>query len=140
MDSNGILKMQITIFKRFVTFNQDGRPTSFPRDDLNFDISKDAVEITEELYAAHFNNTKPECQLTQDAKTKQPRLMTEDEIKQRADAQEKYYLATLTPSELKARELQQVDPKGWALAQREQAAAKSVEMYNAQQLLDKVKK
>ena len=58
--------------------------------------------------------------------------MTEGEIEQRADAQTKAYLATLTPSELKARELQLADPKGWALAQREQAAAKSVEMYNAQ--------
>ena len=56
------------------------------------------------------------------------------------DEREKAYLATLTPSELKARELQLADPKGWALAQREQAAAKSVEMYNAQKTLDKVKK
>ena len=124
--------MQTTTFKRFATFNQDGQPASFLRDDLNLNISKDAVEISEELYNAHFDNTKPDCQLTQDAKTKQPRLMTADEIKQRADAQEKAYLATLTPSELKVRELQLADPKGWALAQREQTAAKSVEMYNAQ--------
>ena len=132
--------MKTTTFKRFVTFNQNGQPTSFLRTDLNFDVPKDAVEITEELYNAHFDNTKPECQLTQDTKTKQPRLMTEGEIEQRADAQEKSYLATLTPSELKARELQLADPKGWALAQREQTAAKSVEMYNAQKALAKVQK
>ena len=54
--------------------------------------------------------------------------------------QEKAYLAALTPSELKARELQQADPKGWALAQREQAAAKSVEMYNAQKTVKPNKK
>ena len=52
----------------------------------------------------------------------------------------KSYLATLTPSELKARELQQADPKGWALAQREQAAAKSVQMYNAQKTVKPNKK
>ena len=132
--------MQTTTFKRFATFNQDGQPTFFLRDDLNFDVPKDAVEISEELYAAHFDNTKPECQLTQDAKTKQPRLMTEGEIKQRADAQEKAYLARLTPSELKARELQLADLEGWALAQREQSAAKSVEMYNAQKTVKPNKK
>ena len=131
---------QYITFKRYATFDQDGQPKAFPRDDLNFDIPKDAVELSEELYNAHFDNTKPECQLTQDAKTKQPRLMTEGEIKQRADAQEKTYLATLTPSELKARELQLADPKGWALAQREQAAAKSVEMYNAQKKVKPNKK
>ena len=52
----------------------------------------------------------------------------------------KSYLATLTPSELKARELQLADPKGWAFAQREQSAAKSVEMYNAQKATKTSKK
>lgn len=121
--------MQVAAVNRFATFNQIGQIAVFYRDDLNFGIPSDAIEITEELFNQHFDNTKPECQLCLCRETGQARLMTADEIKQLDSAQLKTYLAKLSPSELKLRELQLADPEGVAAAQRALAADNTLAAY-----------